>query len=168
MRGATTASLPLVEILHDSAENIRLAPRDEVRLTFAPRKFTVFGAVGHASEFPIEDETMTLASALGQAGGLDPGSANASAVLVFRFERPDVASALSVHAPVSPKGVPIIYLVNMRDPKELFVANRFEIRPGDLIYTPAAPFIKLKQFIEIANAASGVAYNIRVTTAIVP
>jgi polysaccharide export outer membrane protein len=166
-RAGTIASVSLTDLMNDGAQNVRLAPRDQIRLLYAPRKFSTFGALGHPSEIPIEDESVTLAAALSRAGGLDPGSANASAVYLFRFERPQVASALSVNTPTSPKGVPIVYHLNLRDAEELFVANQFEVEPGDLIYVPRAALTELQQFISVVNAASAVAYNIRVTTAIV-
>jgi polysaccharide export outer membrane protein len=166
-RGDITASVSLDQLLNERDQNIRLAPRDQVRVLYAPRRFTTFGALGHDSEVPIEDDSITLASALSRAGGLDVGSANATAVLIFRFERPRVAAALSVDAPVSPKGVPIVYKLNMRNPEELFVANSFEIETGDLIYVPRADLNEIQQFISIVSAASSVAYNVRVTTAVV-
>jgi polysaccharide export outer membrane protein len=168
VRGSMTASASLADVLSDSNQNIKLAPRDQIRLVYSPRKFSVFGAFIHATEFPIEDESVTLAQAVSRAGGLDPGSANASEVLVFRFERPSIAKALSVRAPVSSKGVPIIYEVDLRNPEELFIANRFEIRSGDLIYVPREALTEVRQFIDVVNAASSVAYNVRVTAAVVP
>src|SRR6185312_8172368 len=122
--------------LRDEQQNVRLAPRDQVRLVYQPRKFSTFGALGRAAQIPLEDEKVTMAAALSRTGGLDSRSADARSVLVFRFERPEVASALGVAAPPRPKGVPIIYLLNLRDPSGLFIANQFEIEPDDLIYVP--------------------------------
>ncbi len=167
-RGSTSASVPLTQLLSDGSQNIRLAPRDLVRLVYAPRKINTFGALGHDSVIPIEDETMSLASALSQSGGLDPGTANASSVYLFRFERPQVASALNVRAPVSAKGVPIVYHLNMRKADEMFVATQFEMQSNDLIYVPRSNLAEMQQFINLVSAASSVAYNIRVTTAVVP
>jgi polysaccharide export outer membrane protein len=167
-RGNTMAAVTLAQLMDDSAQNIRLAPRDQIRLLYAPRKFSTFGALVHSAEIPIEDESVTLAAALSRAGGLDPGMANASAVLVFRFERPQVATALAVRAPVSSRGVPIVYRLNFRKPEEVFVANHFQIESGDLIYVPRADYAEMQQFIGIVTAASTVAYNVRVTTAVVP
>lgn len=168
MRGATSASVSLADLLRDDSQNIGLAPRDQIRLVYAPRKFSTFGALTQPTQYPIADESMTLAAALSRSGGLDPASANASSVLLFRFERPAVAQALAVNAPVSSKGVPIVYHLSLEDPEGLFVANRFEIQPDDLIYVPRASLSEAEQFIGIVNAISAVAYNVRVTTAVVP
>jgi polysaccharide export outer membrane protein len=164
VRGQASAAIPLAELLQDSRQNIRLAPHDQVRLVFEPRKFSTFGALAHPAQVPIEDDTLTLAGALGRVGGLDPTAANASAVLVFRFERPEVASALGVDAPASSKGVPVVYRLNLRNPAGVFVANRFEIQSDDIIYVPRADTVELMQFIGLVSAVSTVAYNARVTS----
>jgi polysaccharide export outer membrane protein len=66
VRGARSATLALGQLLSDPAQNIRLAPRDQIRLTYRPRKFSTFGALTRASQVPIEDDRLTLA-------GADPG-----------------------------------------------------------------------------------------------
>jgi polysaccharide export outer membrane protein len=86
--------------------------------------------------------------------------------MLFRFERPEVAAALGVTAAPSPKGVPIIYHLNLRNPEGLFVANQFEVEPDDLIYVPRSGLVEAKQFIDVVVAASSVAYNARVTSVI--
>jgi polysaccharide biosynthesis/export protein len=165
-RGAATASVPLSQVLADNSEDVRLAPHDQVRLVFQPRKFSAFGALGRASQIPMEDEKVTLADALGRTGGLDANTADASSVMVFRFERPDVASALGLAAAPSPKGVPIIYHLNLRNPEGLFIAQQFEVEPEDLIYVPRASVTEVRQFIDLVSAASSVAYNVRVTSVV--
>lgn len=167
-RGPATATITYAELLRDDASNVRLAPRDQVRLVYEPRKFSVFGALNRTSQYPIEDERLTLADALGRAGGLNAATANASSVMLFRFERPEVAAALGITTPPSPKGVPIIYHLNLRDPGGYFIANQVEVEPGDLIYAPQAGLVEAKQFVDFVSAASSVAYNVRVTSAIVP
>jgi polysaccharide export outer membrane protein len=165
-RGANTATGPLAQLLRDNLENVRLAPRDQVRLVFQPRKFSTFGALGHSAQIPMEDEKVTLAGALGRTGGLDANSADASSVLVFRFERPDVASALGLSAAPSPKGTPIIYHLNLRNPEGLFIADQFEVEPDDIIFVPRAGVAEARQFIDLVAAASSIAYNVRVTSVI--
>jgi polysaccharide export outer membrane protein len=163
-RGPATASISMAQLLRDDASNVRLAPRDQVRLVYHPRKFSIFGALSRTAEYAIEDERLTLAGALGRAGGLDAATANATSVMLFRFERPEVAAALGVTAPPSPKGVPIVYHLNLRNPEGLFVANQFEVEPDDLIYVPRSGLVEAKQFIDVIVAASSVAYNARVTS----
>ena len=130
-----------------------------MRLIYAPRKYSTFGAFGRVSDQPIEDESITLAEAISHNGGLDTLSANATSVLLFRFERPEVAAALGVRLPPTSKGVPIIYRLNLLKPAGFFVANNFEVRPNDLIYVPRSDTTELKKFLELALIISQTSYT---------
>ena len=163
-RGTMTAHESFADLLGNPADNIRLAPHDQVRLLYAPRRYSTFGALAHNAQTPIEEEDFTLAGAISRAGGLDPSAADGAYVLVFRFERPAVAAALGVALPPSPRGVPIIYRLNLRDPQGYFVANSFEIRPDDLVYVPQARISQARQFIDLVTQASEISYNVRVTS----
>lgn len=165
-RGPATATITMAALLRDDASNVRLAPRDQVRLVYQPRKFSIFGALNRTSEYPIEDERLTLAGALGRAGGLDANTANASSVMLFRFERPEVAAALGVTTPPSSKGVPIVYHLNLREPQGYFIANQVEVEADDVIYTPRAGIAEAKPFLDFVVAASSIAYNVRVTSVV--
>lgn len=164
VRGMQSAETPYSVLLHDAAQNIRLAPRDQVRLLYKPRKYSTFGSLAHDAQAPLEDDVVTLAAAISRAGGLDMNNANGSSVLIFRFERPEVAAALGVRTPPSPKGVPILYRLNLRKAEGYFVANTFEMEPDDLIYVPRAGIPQAQQFVGFVNALSGIAYNVRVTS----
>jgi polysaccharide export outer membrane protein len=165
VRGDQSATISVATLLQDPAENIRLAPQDQVRIMAEPRKIDVFGAVGRGAQIPIEDDTLTLAGALARIGGLNSTMANASSVLVFRFERPEVATALGVRFPdiAGLKGVPIIYRVNLRDPSGYFVASKFNMVPDDLIYVPTADASELGKFLNIVNSAAQFLYDAAVT-----
>jgi polysaccharide export outer membrane protein len=165
VRGDQSATISVATLLQDPKENIRLAPQDQVRVTASTRKIDVFGAVGKGSQIPIEDDDLTLAGALSRIGGLNSLQADAGSVLVFRFERRDVARALGVSFPDVPglKGVPIIYRVNLRDPSGYFIANKFEVVADDLIYVPTASSAELQKFLNIVNAAGQFIYDASVT-----
>lgn len=166
VRGNQSASTTMQAVMDRPAENIRLAPRDQLRLVYRPRKFSTFGALTQAAQMPIEDESLTLAGAISRMGGLNPRLADAESVLVFRFERPEVANALSVTTAPAPQGIPVIYRLNLRDPNGYFVANSFEIRSEDLIYVPQADTVELRSFFELVSSITRVAYDISVTDAI--
>jgi polysaccharide export outer membrane protein len=162
-RGETTVSAPLAAVLRDPAQNIRLAPRDQVRLLYAPRKYSTFGALGRVAEQQIEDERLSLAGALSKTGGLDPLTANGKAVFLFRFERPEVANALGVRRAATAKGVPIVYRLNLMQPEGLFVADRFDVQAGDMIYVPRSNATELRKFLDLVSVISQVTYNLTVT-----
>jgi len=167
-RGTTTLSAPLSLLLDDSAQNIRLAPHDQVRLLSYERKYSTFGAFGRVTEAPIVDQHLSLAAAISRSGGLDTYSADNSAVFVFRFERPEVAQTLAVHAVSTPKGTPVVYRLDMRDPNAYFVASSFEIQPDDILFVPRASSVGVRKFLDLVSVVTNVAYTAAVTSANAP
>jgi polysaccharide export outer membrane protein len=165
-RGGRSAEVPLSALLSQPDQNIRLAPGDQIRVLDRPRKYSTFGAFGRDTQTPIEDENLTLASAISRAGGLDTNSAAGRSVLVFRFERPEIAAALGVTRPPTVKGVPVVYRLNFQNPDGLFVANNFDIRSGDLIYAPRADVTELKKFFDLVNTVTQITYNVSVTSVV--
>ena len=166
LRAGHQAEVSLSTLLADPTQNIRLAPQDQVRVVERPRKYNVFGAFGHDAQTLIEDDTLTLASAISRAGGLDTNSADAGSVLVFRFERPEVAAALGLSTPPASKGVPVVYRLNFLKPEGLFIANNFEIASDDLIYVPRSDVTEAKKFFDLVNTVTQIVYNIRVVSVV--
>ncbi|MDB5439793.1 MAG: polysaccharide export protein, partial [Caulobacteraceae bacterium] len=115
-----------------------------------------------AAQVMIDDEKLSLAGAISRMGGLDANTANAASVMVFRFERPEVAGALGLTQPANPRGVPVIYQVNLRDPAGYFIADQFQVQDGDLIYVPRADTVEARRFFELATSISQVAYDLSV------
>jgi len=164
-RGGHTATAPLSLVLSDPAENVRLAPHDQVRLIYQQRKFSTFGALNKAMQTPIEDSNLSLAGALSKLGGLDSNNANPAEVMLFRFERPEVARALGLSFDPSAVRVPIVYRLDLRDPSGFFVAQRFEVQPDDIIYVPHADLAEARKFFEVVNDVSSVGYDVAITNA---
>lgn len=164
VRGDRSATSSLAAVMANPAENVRLAPRDQIRLTYKPRKFSTFGALTRAAQVPIEDDHLTLAAAISRMGGLNPTLADATSVMVFRFERPEVAQALSLTTPAAPdKGVPVIYRLNLRQPSGYFVANTFEVAPEDLIFVPHPNSVEVRGFFDLVSQITRVAYDVSVS-----
>jgi polysaccharide export outer membrane protein len=170
VRGAQSATICLATLLDDPSQNIRLAPLDQIRVLPAPRKVDVFGAVGKGAEIAIEDDTLTLAGALARIGGLNPTAANANAVLVFRFERPEVARALglAVQSPPGVSEIPVVYRVNLRDPSGYFLAGKFQLTSNDLIYVPTANATEVQKFFTVVNSAIQFAYDAAIIKTLFP
>ena len=164
-RGVQRAEAPLSLVMDDPTQNIRLAPEDRVLLLDRPRTYSTFGGLAQPNNAqPMLDNKITLADAISKGGGLDTLSANAASVLLFRFERPEVAQALGVTLPPAAKGVPIVYRLNFRKPEGLFVAHNFEIEPEDLLYVPRADIYEAAKFFNLVNSVTQIGYNARVTT----
>lgn len=164
VRGDSTLTASLASLMEDAQENIRLAPRDQIRLMLQERKFSTLGALGRVTENSIVDDHLTLASAISRDGGLDTNSANDAAVFLFRFERLSTVQALGLAPTATAKGTPVIYRLNMHDPNGYFVAQAFEIQPGDILYVPRASSVPLRKFFDLVNLLTQVTYTAAVTS----
>ncbi len=165
-RGAETFTAPLIRVTTEFGENARLQRGDQINLVYVPRRFRTFGALGAVSEADMPAGDLTLAGALSRAGGLNDNFANARSVLVFRFERPEVAQALGLTQPATIKGVPVVYRLNLEDAAGVFTANSFVIQPDDTIYVPRAAAAEVRKFFEFVQQASRIVYDVSVTSAL--
>jgi polysaccharide biosynthesis/export protein len=163
-RNGQTFSAPLAAVTTTFEENVRLQAGDQINLLYQPRKFSTFGAVGAVAEVQMESGPVTLAGAVSKVGGLDTNSANARSVLVFRFERPEVAQALGVTQAATVRGVPIVYRLNLEDASGLFTAGNFLIQPGDIVYVPRSGLSELRKFFEAVQSVTRIVYDVSVTS----
>ena len=162
-RGAQTYSAPLSAVTTDFAENIRLERGDQINLAYVPRRFRTFGALGTVAEADMPAGELSLSGALSRAGGLNDSFANARSVLVFRFERPEVAQALGITQAPTIRGVPVVYRLNLEEASGFFTANSFVIQPDDTIYVPRATAAEVRKFFEFVQQITRVVYDISVT-----
>jgi polysaccharide biosynthesis/export protein len=152
-RGTVVATMPLDTVIRQPAQNIRLAPDDVVTALFQPWTFTVLGATGTNAEIPFEATGLTLAQALGRAGGLNDSRANMRGVFVFRLENP-AALAPGIGRALPDGRVPVIYRLDMSDPAAFFTAQSFAMHDHDVIYVSNAPGADLQKFaMTVANLA---------------
>ena len=165
-RGEMRASAPLTQVLSDSRENIQLARGDQVYLMTTPRRFSSFGALGRITLNEMPTGEYTLTNALSSVGGLDDSSANARGAMVFRFERPEVARALGVAGPITSRGVPMIYRLDLTRADGYFIANDFIVQPNDVVYVPRATSAELRKFFEFVQTITRVIYDVTVTGAL--
>lgn len=163
-RQGRTFTAPLSAVTTVFGENVRLASGDQVNLIYKPRRYSTFGAVGASAQTDMGAGPLTLAGALARAGGLDDQMADARSVLVFRFERPEVAAALGITQPPSPRGVPVIYRLNLADPTGFFTAGQFLVQPEDVIYAPRSGSAELRSFFEFVQSITRVVYDVSVTS----
>lgn len=156
-RGNRKASTLLEDLVDLPANNVRLVKGDNILLTEKPRSFTAFGAVKNTTIRAFPTKTVTMAEALALAGGLNDRQADASAVFLFRFEDPKVVAQLRPElAPrLTDYEVPVIYRLNLREPKAWFVARYFEIRDKDMLYVANHPTAELGKFLQIIQPLLG-------------
>ena len=150
-RGDRVVSMPLLTVVRDPTQNIRLQPNDIVTATSLVYSFTALGSTKTSMEVPFESTGITLAQALGRAGGLDSTSADPRGVFIFRFENPAaVAPAIAATAPRTADGrIPVIYSVDLKQPASFFVAQHFPIRDKDILYVSRAPLSDLQRFVSV-------------------
>lgn len=162
-RDGQVFTAPLTAVTTEFGENIRLARGDQINLVYKPRRYSTFGALGAVSQTEMGAGPLSLAGAISKVSGLDTNSANARAVLVFRFERPEVAEAIGVTQPATSRGVPVVYRLNLEESEGFFIANNFQIQAEDILYVPRSGSAELGKFFTLIRTISGVVYDISVT-----
>ncbi len=150
-RDNRTASAPLQALLDDPRENVYARPGDVITVSRETRTFTVLGATGQNAELPFTSAVMTLAQAMGRSGGLLDNRSDAEGIFIFRFEQPNIARGLDPRSPLAERGtpVPVVYRLDLKDPRGYFYAQRFALRSGDVIYVSNAPFTELQKVFSL-------------------
>ncbi|HJV25567.1 MAG TPA: polysaccharide biosynthesis/export family protein [Aromatoleum sp.] len=158
-RGNSVQAMPLDRVIQDPRQNVILRPGDVVTAVHQTHSFTVLGATGKNEEVPFEAQGITLAQALGRAGGLQDERADAKGVFIFRFEDPSaLGSAIQTPAATPDGKVPVVYRVDLKDPRSFFVAQGFPVRDHDVMYVSNAPAAELRKFLNILTSTI---YSIR-------
>ncbi|WP_157961581.1 polysaccharide biosynthesis/export family protein [Acuticoccus kandeliae] len=165
-RGHTVATADLEDLFDNPKENVSILPGDTILVSNEPRTFTVLGATSQRSEYKFESRRVTLAEALGRAGGLSDTLADAKGVFLFRFEPDSIARQISERADTVPSGamVPVIYRLDFADPKSLFLSQLFELRNEDMLYVATHPSAQLGKFLAIVGPAVSTATTVATLT----
>lgn len=152
-RGEVVQAMALDSVIQDPKQNIVLQPGDVVTALFQPLSFTALGATGKNEEVFFEAQGITLAQALARAGGLQDQRADAKGVFIFRYEEPLVLGVAGENPQLTPDGkVPVIYRVDLKDPRSFFVAQGFPIHNKDVMYVSNAPAAELQKFMNILTS----------------
>ncbi|QKK26572.1 polysaccharide biosynthesis/export family protein [Rhizobium hidalgonense] len=152
MRGKQRSTVPLQRVIDDSKQNVYLLPDDQLYVDKDSPTFTAFGAFKSVGEFEFEPGRLTLAQALGRAGGLLDDRADASNFYVLRNQPvyTQVAAAnAKTAAPVVVSGKPVIYRVNMKDVSNLALMQRFQMMDGDIIYASNASLVDFAKLFNV-------------------
>lgn len=155
---------PLSIVTTEFNENVRLQRGDQVNLVHKPRRFSSFGAFNAVARSELPSGPLTLSEALSGVGGLDSNLANARSVLIFRFERPEVAQALGIQQAPTSRGVPVVYRLNLNEAEGFFIASNFQMQPDDVIYAPRAGAAEMRKFFEFVQSMTRVVYDVSVTS----
>ena len=142
------ATVPFGAVVYQPANNIYVRPNDTIYLYQEPQTFMAFGASGTQGLFKFEAWRISLAEAVGKAGGLRDQQADPKSVFLYRGETREVAERLGIDcSSFSGPIIPVIYNVNLRDPSGYFLAKSFEMRNKDVIYTSNAVTVETEKFL---------------------
>lgn len=155
-REGRQAAAPLAALLEVPANNIYVRPQDTIYVFTQPQTFVAFGASGQQGQFTFGAWRLSIAEALGRAGGLNDNLADPASVYLYRGERREVAEQLGLDcARFGGPLVPVIYHLNLRDPAGYFLAQKFEMRNKDVIFTSNAQSVesaKILTYIRLITA----------------
>jgi len=157
-RADQSAEAPLGAIEPGSSDDVRLLPQDRVSVAFRPRTFTVLGAAGKVSEIPFQSPRVALIEAIGRSGGPSDERADPSAIYVFRYEPAEYDGAPAEGARA------VAYRLDMRRAESYFLAQRFEMRPRDVIYMANAGANIPTKAIQVLSLFFSPFYTARVLT----
>ena len=155
----------LSRVVHDPSENIFIRPNDVLFVTHEAPSFTALGALnqnvfGFNSEITFDVETLTLAQAMGKAGGLADQQSDPSEVYVYRYENRQFLEKLGVDtARFAFEAIPTIYHVNLRDPSGLLLASGFQMRTKDVMYVANAKVVDYYKFLTLVNNTTAAVNN---------
>jgi polysaccharide biosynthesis/export protein len=156
-RGDGVYALPLETIIQDPKQNVSLQPGDVITALYQPLSFTALGASGKNDEINFETQGISLAQALARSGGLIDSRSNPSGVFVFRLEKRNAEaasaqgtdSAATTTTTTSQGLVPVVYHVDLKDPRSLFWIQSFPMRDKDVLYVSNAPVAELQKFLNL-------------------
>jgi polysaccharide export outer membrane protein len=149
-RGPVFEEMPLDQLIREPQQNVKLEPGDIVTALFQPYSFTALGATGRNEEVSFEAQGINLAQAIARAGGVLDNRAHPQGVFVFRFE-----PSTALQWPREPEAktadgkVPVVYRVDLRDPKSFFVMQGFQMKNKDVLYVSNAPASELQKFLNL-------------------
>lgn len=152
-RGSRTVRVAMSRVVANPSENIYVRPGDVLTVVRNPQHFIAHGATGRNSEFPLDAEGVNLAQALAQAGGLLDYRANPSGVFLFRYEPTAIARNLPQTEGVErvQDGVRIVYHFDLRDPQQVFIAEKFRVYNRDLIYVSNSALADAQKVLQLFN-----------------
>jgi polysaccharide export outer membrane protein len=155
----------LSRVVHDPNENIFIRPNDVIFLTREAPTFTALGALnqnvfGFNSEISFDVETLTLAQAMGKAGGLNDQQSDPSELYVYRYEERRFLEKLGVDTTrFVTDAIPTIYRLNLRDPSGLLLASGFQMRIKDVMYVANAKVVDYYKLLLLINNTAATTSN---------
>src|SRR5579871_6787699 len=134
-RNGRRGAVPFGDLIYEPSNNIWAWPGDTIYVFRQPQTFVAFGASGQQGQFNFDSWRITLAEAVGKAGGLLDIQADPGSVYLYRMEPRPLAEKLGVDcSKFTGPSVPVIYKISFRDPGGYFLATKLAIRDKDVIF----------------------------------
>jgi polysaccharide biosynthesis/export protein len=155
----------LSRVVHDPRENIFIRPNDVIFITRESPTFTALGALnqnvfGFNSEIAFDTETLTLAQAMGKAGGLNDNLSDPAEVFVYRYEDRALLEKFGVDTKrFVYDRIPAIYHVNLRDPSGMLLAAGFQMKTKDVMYVANARVVDYYKLLTLINNTAATVSN---------
>jgi polysaccharide export outer membrane protein len=151
-RAGRRATIPFGDLIYEPANNIWAWPGDTVYVFRQPQTFVSFGASGQQGQFNFDSWRVTLAEAVGKAGGLLDLQADPGSVYLYRIEPRELAQKLGVDcSKFTGPSVPVIYRISFRDPGGYFLATKLAMRDKDVIFAANADAVDVSKFLAFLN-----------------
>ena len=153
-RGSKTVRVPYQTLINSPKENIFARPGDTITVVRYPLTFTAVGATLYNAVVPFEAVGISLEEAIGKAQGLVDERADPEGVFVLRYEPVSIARGYPGITPAQAALdlVPVVYIINMREPESLFRARRFAIHDKDIVYVSNSPFSDLQKLFSLVSS----------------
>ena len=140
-RNGRRATAPFGALVYEPTNNIWVHPNDTIYLYREPQTFVAFGAFAGSTArqrqglYNFDAWRLSLAEAVGKAGGLNDSAADPASVFLYRGETREVAEKFGVDcAPFPGPIIPVIYVANFHDPAGYFLATKMQMRNKDVLY----------------------------------
>jgi polysaccharide export outer membrane protein len=151
-RHGVRAAAPFGSLVFEPGNNIWAWPGDTIYIYQEPQTFLAFGASGQQGQFAFPQWKVTLAEAIGQAGGLLDLQADPGSVFLYRREPRALVEQLGVDCSrFTGPTIPVVYNVSFKDPGGYFLATRLQMHNKDLVFAANSESVEIDKFLAFAQ-----------------
>jgi polysaccharide biosynthesis/export protein len=150
-RGKKQATVGFNSLVKNPQNNIYVQPGDIIYVYREASAFIALGASGESGRFNFDAENITLTDAIGRAGGLLDERADPSQVYLYRLENRKSVENMGIDLTrwENAKYIPVIYMVNLREPSGFFTAGKIAMRDRDVVFVGNAPAVDLVKALQV-------------------
>jgi polysaccharide export outer membrane protein len=160
-RKGKRAVVPFARLVYEPENNIYVQPGDQIYVYREQQKFMAFGATGTQGLVSFDAWRVSLAEAVGKAGGIVDVQGEPGSVYLYRPEPREVAERLGVD--MTPfegwKVIPVIFSVSFRDPGGYFLAANMNMRHDDVLFVANAKSVEVTKFLQYLNVGMATVSN---------